>query len=224
MSTSHYHGHRERLRNRLMKDSRQLADYEILELLLGLVVPRRDMKPLAKELLERCKTLRGVFQVDPEQLRGLEGFGPSLESFWVLMRELRARQAEAPVLERPVLKSPQAVAELAISRLGSNLKEEFWLALVDNKNGLIGWEGLALGTGDQSADYPREVLALALERKASGIIMVHNHPGGDLSPSKQDVDLTRRIVRAAQELNVRMLDHLIVTESGFFSFQSQALL
>jgi len=224
MSTSHYHGHRERLRNRLMKDSRQLADYEILELLLGLVVPRRDMKPLAKELLERCKTLRGVFQVDPEQLRGLEGFGPSLESFWVLMRELRARQAEAPVLERPVLKSPQAVAELAISRLGSNLKEEFWLALVDNKNRLIGWERLSLGTVDQTAVYPREVLALALERKASGIIMVHNHPGGDLSPSKQDVDLTRRIVRAAQELNVRMLDHLIVTESGFFSFQSQALL
>lgn len=201
-----------------------MADYEILELLLGQVVARRDMKPLAKELLARYKSIRGVLSASVEELRTIEGFGPALEAHWVLLRELRARFEESALVERPALNSPQAVADLAIARLGGSKAEEFWIALVDNKNRLIGWERLSQGTVDQTAVYPREVLALALERKASGIIMVHNHPGGDPKPSKQDIALTKRIVRTAQELSIRMLDHLVVTENDYFSFQSQALL
>ena len=220
----HYHGHRARLRERLTKDPRQLADYEILELLLGHVVPRRDTKPLAKELLTRFGGIRGVFLAREEELRAVEGFGPALKTFWVLLRECRARFNEAPIRERTVLGSPSEVADLAIARLGPSASEEFWLALVDNKNRLMAWEQVSRGTVDQAPVYPREVLSLALTHKASGIILVHNHPGGDPKPSPQDVEQTKRINRAAQDLGVRLLDHLIVTETDFFSFQSQGML
>jgi len=98
------------------------------------------------------------------------------------------------------------------------------MALVDNKNRLIGWEQVSKGTVDQTAVYPREVLALALTRKASGIILVHNHPGCDVKPSIQDVELTKRIKNAAREIDVRVLDHLVVTENSYFSFQSEGML
>jgi DNA repair protein RadC len=220
----HYHGHRERLRARLRSDPKLLADYEILELVLAYAIPRRDTKPLAKELLARYSTLRGVFLARPEELRKVEGFGPALEAFWVLLREVRARYDEAPLRERVVLDSPRVVADLAMARLGPAVSEEFWLALVDNKNRLMAWERVSQGTVDQAPVYPREVLGKALEHKASGIIMVHNHPGGDPRPSSQDVELTRRISRVARDLGVRLLDHLIVTENDYFSFQSQGML
>ncbi len=111
-----------------------------------------------------------------------------------------------------------------MARLGSLEDEEFWVALVDNKNRLVGWEQVSRGTVDQTAVYPREVLALALLRKASGMILVHNHPGSDPKPSRQDVELTKRIVTAAREVEVRILDHLVVTEKSYFSFQSEGML
>jgi len=184
----HYHGHRERLRAKLLQDSRQLADYEILELILGMALVRQDTKPLAKELLARFKTFRGVFLAKPEELRALDGFGPSLDVFWRLLREFRARFDEAPLTERQILSSPALVADLAKTRIGFLSAEEFWVAMVDNKNRLMAWERVSKGTVDQAAVYPREVLSLALERKASGIILVHNHPGGDPAPSRADID------------------------------------
>lgn len=220
----HYHGHRERLREKLRRDSTTLADYELLELVLGLVHRRKDTKPLAKLLLQRFKNMRGVFSAQPEELRTIKDFGPSLESFWQLLAELKARIDEAPVTSKVVFSSPRVVADVAMARLGDRTSEEFWVALVDNKNRLMAWERLSKGTVDQAPVYPREVLGLALERKASGIVMVHNHPGGDPRPSAADIELTRRIGRVAEELGVRMLDHLIVAESEYFSFQSQGML
>lgn len=137
---------------------------------------------------------------------------------------MRARFDEADVQERVVLDSPSSVARLAMARLGSAASEEFWLALVDVKNRLMAWEQVSQGTVDQAAVYPREVLGLALERKAGGIIMVHNHPGGDPTPSPQDKDLTHRIQRASRDLGVRLLDHIIVTENDYYSFQTNGLL
>lgn len=224
MSKPHYHGHRGRLRERLNRDTRQLADYEVLELLLGYVIRRGDTKPLAKELLARHKTLRGVFLADPAEFREIEGFGPATEEFWLLWRELWARMHEAPVQERVVIQSPQEVAALAKARLGPNRREEFWVAMVDNKNRLLAWERVSQGTVDQTIVFPREVFTRALELKASGIVLVHNHPGGDPRPSTQDVELTRRMVRAAGDLGVRVLDHLIVTDRAFYSFQQEGML
>lgn len=220
----HYLGHRRRLKDRLMDNPRALADYEVLELILGYVNVRRDNKPLAKELLGRFDSLRGALSARMEELRDVPGFGPGAEEFLTLWREAWARFHEQPVRDRVVCNSPEIVAEMARARIGTREHEEFWMALVDTKNRLIGWEQVSRGTVDQAAVYPREVLAVALRHQASGMILVHNHPGADPRPSVQDVEFTRRIKGAAREVDIRLLDHLVVTENRFYSFQSEGML
>jgi DNA repair protein RadC len=220
----HYLGHRRRLKDRLVENPQALADYEVLELILGYVNVRRDNKPLAKELLQRFGSLRGALTARLEELRDVPGFGPGAEEFLTLWHEAWARFHEQPVRDRAVLNTPDIVAEMARARIGSREREEFWMALVDNKNRLIGWEQVSKGTVDQAAVYPREVLSVALRHKASGMILVHNHPGADPRPSVQDVDFTRRIKSAAREVDIRVLDHLVVTENRYYSFQSEGML
>jgi DNA repair protein RadC len=220
----HYLGHRRRLKDRLMENPRALADYEVLELVLGYVNVRRDNKPLAKELLRRFGSLRGALSARMEELRDVPGFGPGAEEFINLWREAWARFHEQPLRDRVVFNSPEIVAEMARARIGIREHEEFWMALVDTKNRLIGWEQVSKGTVDQAAVYPREVLSVALRHKASGMILVHNHPGADPRPSAQDVEFTRRIKSAAREVDIRVLDHLVVTENRFYSFQSEGMI
>lgn len=207
-----------------MENPRALADYEVLELLLGYVTVRRDTKPLAKELVARFGSLRGVFLARMGELRDMPGLGPGVMEFLTLWREAWARFHEQPLRDRVVFSSPDMVAEAAKARIGAVEHEEFWLAMVDNKNRVIGWEQVSKGTVDQAAVYPREVLAAALASKASGIVLVHNHPGSDPKPSLQDVEFTRRIKQAARELDIRVLDHLVVTENRYFSFQAEGML
>jgi len=220
----HYLGHRQRLREKLVSEPKALADYELIELLLGQVLPRRDTKPLAKDLVARFGSLRGVLTARPEALMEVSGFGESLAGHWALLAEAFARMGEAPVREKQIFSGPEVVAAAARARIGHLAVEEFWVALVDNKNRLMAWERVGKGTVDETPVYPREVLALALRHQASGLILAHNHPGGDPSPSIQDRDLTRRIAHSAKELGLRVLDHLIVAESGHFSFQDAGLL
>lgn len=224
MDKPHYHGHRERLRERLLREPRGLADYEVLELLLARTLPRQDTKPLAKELLSKFGTLRGVLYAPEAQLSEVKGFGASLVASWALYREFWARMNEPSASRREILSGPDMVAEGAKARFGTKGIEEFWIALVDNKNRVIAWECVSRGTVDQTAVYPREVLALALRHQASGMILVHNHPGGNPTPSEEDVRLTLRIKRAADELGVRLLDHLVVTEREHYSFQGHGML
>lgn len=224
MEKPHYHGHRLRLRERLAREPRSLADYEVLELLLARTLPRQDTKPLAKELLARFGTLRGVLYAPDAQLAEIKGFGDALLSSWALYREVWARMNEPSASRREVLDDPDRVAEGAKARFGTKGVEEFWVALVDNRNRVRAWECVSKGTVDQTQVYPREVLALALRHEASGMILVHNHPGGDPSPSDEDIRMTMRIKRVAQEMGVRLLDHLVVAEERHFSFQAQGLL
>jgi len=220
----HYIGHRKRLKERFRQDQSSLADYEMLELLLGYALPRRDTKPLAKELLQRFGSLKGAFTARAEELREVEGFGPGLELFWGIWQEFGARLQEAPLRNREALCTPEAVAEMACSRLGFEPVESFWAAMVDNKNRLISFIQVSQGTVDQAAVYSREILALALKWQASGIILVHNHPGGDPTPSIQDKDLTYRVQKAAKEVGLRVLDHLVVAEDRYYSFQDRGVL
>ncbi len=223
-SAPHYLGHRQRLRERLLSEPKALADYELLELLLGQVLPRRDTKPLAKALVAHFGSLREVIQAAPEALCAVQGFGEALAGHWALISEVFARLGEAPVRERQVFSGPELVAEAARARIGHLPVEEFWVALVDNKNRLMAWERVGRGTVDETTVYPREVLTLALKHQASGVILAHNHPGGDPKPSQADLELTRRINRAAQELGLRVLDHLVVCQGSHFSFQEAGLL
>ena len=224
MSAPHQTGHRARLKARLKKDAVQLADYEILELLLGCVVLRRDTKALAKALLQRFDTMRGVLDAHPDELMSLEGFGPSLGLFWRLLRELMARYEEAPARRREVLCTPDAVARIARARLAACPHEELWIALTDHGNRLIAWERLRRGTVGQVAFTPREVLETALLHKASNIILVHNHPGGNARPSGPDLRLTGELAGLASALGITLVDHVVVTEDACYSLERDTLL
>ena len=216
-ATSVHSGHRARLRARLEREPLAVADYEVLEMLLGYGLPRRDTKPLAKELLARFGSLRGVLDARPGELEQTSGFGAGLQAFWRLLREVLARYEESPVRQRETLASPEAVARMARNRLAGCSHEECWLALVDTRNRLIAWERLSRGGVADVPLQPRDVLEVALIRKASGIILVHNHPGGSLEPSRSDMALTEELQRLAPCMGLRFLDHVIVTEGACYS-------
>ncbi len=220
----HYHGHRGRLRARLLDAPEKLADYEVLEILLGYVLIRRDTKPIAKEMLARFASLQGLLAARPHELLEIPGVGESVVSFIALLREFLARHAESPLRHRELLCSPETVAAMARQRLGKYTHEEMWAAFVDNKNRLISWERAAKGTVDCTVIYPRDIMERALTLKATGFFLVHNHPGGDPTPSGADVELTNRIQRASQTLLLRFIDHVIVTEKSCFSMMSDGLL
>ncbi|MFP4586982.1 MAG: RadC family protein [Desulfohalobiaceae bacterium] len=220
----HYVGHRKRLKQKLLENSQFLEDYEILELLLGYGLPRKDTKPLAKELLGRFDSLKGVFHAKPQELRQVPGLGQGLEVFWLLLQEFWARLGREQLPRKEALSSPLAVLEAVRRRIGFSSKESFWVALVDNKNRLLDLACVSQGTVDQACIYPREIFRPALEVEASGIILVHNHPGGDPRPSVQDKELTSRLQDTGQRLGLRVLDHLIVAEDSYYSFKEQGLL
>ena len=210
-------GHRARLRARLEQEPLSVADYEVLELLLGLAIVRKDTKLLAHALLDRFKTIRGVLDARPDELRQIHGFGPSLMSLWKLIREILARYAAAEVGVRKELSSPQDVVAMARARLANLPNEESWIALVDAQNRLLFWNRLQKGSISSVSMSTRDVLEVALVNKASGIILIHNHPGGNPKPSGADIDFTKELVKLAPHLNLRLLDHIIVTAGDCYS-------
>lgn len=220
----HHHGHRSRLRDRLLRDSTSLADYEILELVLGLAQTRRDTKPLAKELLRVFGNLRGVMSARPEELLHVTGFSSGTLALWNLLRELMARHAESPVREREVIRHPRQIENMARLRLAGCSHEEIWAALLDRGNHFLAWLRLSEGTVNASSLHIRNLLEQVLAHKATGIILVHNHPGGSNKPSPADVSVTRSVHLAAQIMSVTLLDHLVLGETECYSFRDDGLL
>ena len=214
----HYLGHRQRLKDKLADTPRGLADYEILELVLASVLPRQDTKPLAKELIGRFGSLKGAIMARPDQLIEIPGIGPAVRSQWMLLQELLARLGEAGTRRGASLSDPREVARAAMARMGNKGVEEFWVLFLDTKNRIIEWRQMARGTVDATPVFPREIMAAALRLEAANIILAHNHPGGDPSPSRDDVLLTDMIKEAAAGLNIIVLDHVIVTDTDYYSF------
>lgn len=216
-STEDVQGHRARLRARLELEPLSVADYEIMELILGLSLKRKDTKPLAKELIKRFGGLRGALDARPDELLQVPGFGPGLMALWRLLRELMARHALEPLRTHLVLVNSQSVAEMARPRLAHLSHEESWLALVDAQNRLTSWERVRRGSISSIAIEPRDILEIALTRKANGAILVHNHPGGNPTPSQADIALTNEIQSLASRLGLRFLDHVIITSGDCYS-------
>ena len=217
-------GHRERLRARFQSAPESLVDYEILEMLLGHVLLRRDTKPIAKAMLERFGSLRGVLQARPGELDDIPDIGPGVRTFLALLHEFMSRIAESPLRQREVLVTPEEVAAMARQRLGGMGHEEIWIAYVDNQNRLIHWERASKGTVNATSLFPRDVMERALSLKATGLIMVHNHPGGSPLPTGSDLELTKRMEYAAGTLNIRLIDHVIVTENLCYSIMTDGIL
>ncbi len=224
MDKPHYHGHRQRLRKRLSKDSTALADYELLELLLALTLPRQDTKPLAKVLLDRFGSLRSVLYAPTVQLREIKGFGPATEVAWTLLTELWARMQEERMCGKEVFSQPAIIADAARARFGTEPTEELWAVFMDSQNRAFAWEKIASGSVSHASAQPRDVISPALKHEAARVVLVHNHPGASAWPSADDKIFTQAVVRAGQGVNIEVVDHIIVTELDYFSFHEDGLL
>jgi DNA repair protein RadC len=200
-----------------------LPDYELLELLLFYAIDRIDTKPLAKRLLERFGTVGDVFAAEPAQLREFEIDQRTLVMFRAV-REAGRRLAERKVKDMPVLTNWQQLLDYCHAALAHEKTEQFRILFLDRKNVLIADETQQRGTIDHTPVYPREVVKRALEHGAAALILVHNHPSGDPKPSRDDIEMTNEIRRAAEALGIAIHDHLVIGRKGHASFRSLGLL
>jgi DNA repair protein RadC len=218
-------GHRERLRARFMKGGADaMPDYELLELTLFAAVPRRDTKPLAKALLLRFGSFAEVIAAPPARLKEVKGVGDTVVHHLKIVEAAAHRLAKTRVINRPVLSSWTALLDYCTAAMARVPHEEFRVLFLDRKNVLIADEEQAKGTVDHTPVYPREIIKRALELSASAIILVHNHPSGDPSPSKADIAMTREVASAAKMMGITVHDHLVIGRAGHASFKSLGLL
>ncbi|AZU03539.1 DNA repair protein RadC [Glycocaulis alkaliphilus] len=221
----HYHGHRDRLRTRFAEaGGKGLADYEILELILFRAIPQRDVKPLAKDLLTRFGDIGRVCAARPDQLTEIKGVSEKVALELNLFQEVATRIAREQVSGRAVISSWSALLDYVRTALQNASTEEFRVLFLDKKNRLLADEFRARGTVDHAPVYPREVIKRAIALDASAIILVHNHPSGDPTPSQADIDMTRRVVEIGRPLSIVVHDHLVVGRDHVASFKQLGLM
>ncbi|MHB9138597.1 MAG: RadC family protein [Victivallaceae bacterium] len=217
-------GHRERLRKKYLQTGiSSLHDYEQLELLLTFVIARKDVKPVAKSLLKTFKTFSGVFDAPIEELRNVEGIGENTALMLKLVKDLCGKYLEDRALGTDVVANPAAVIDFARMALSGLKNETFMIIYLNVKNHIIDYEA-SHGTVDYAAVYPRNIIQGALRRNATAIILVHNHPSGHCDPSKEDITLTSTVKTACKTVNITLLDHIIVSKSGYTSLAEKHLI
>jgi DNA repair protein RadC len=221
----HYLGHRQRLRERFLSvGGAAMQDYELLELALMLAIPQKDVKPLAKSLIEQFGSFAGVIAADPAALARVSGVKDNTVAALKLIEAAAVRLARAEVAEKPLIGSWNALIDYCRVAMARAAIEQFRVLFLDRKNRLIADEVQQTGTVDHTPVYPREIVKRALELGASALILVHNHPSGDPTPSRADIEMTKEVGKAAATLGLQLHDHLIVGRSGHTSFKSQGLL
>lgn len=222
---AHYHGHRDRLRARYRDHGdTALADYEILELLLFRLIPRRDTKPIAKALLERFGTLAGVFGASPALLQEVKGIGEAVAFDLKLISTVAHRTLKSELKGKQVLASWSSVIDYCHAAMAHETREQFRILFLDKRNALIADEVQQTGTVDHTPVYPREVVKRALELSATALILVHNHPSGDPTPSRADIEMTKMIIDTAKPLGITVHDHIIIGKDGHASLKGLRLI
>lgn len=218
-------GHRIRLRSRFMSGgAAAVADYELLELVLFRAIPRRDVKPVAKRLIDRFGGFAGAISAEPNRLREIDGLGEAAIVELKIVEAAAQALAMGRRLGKPLLTDGDEAVAHCRALMAHKTVEEFRVLFLDRKNRLIAEEAQARGTVDQVAVYPRAVVKRALELDASALIIAHNHPSGDPTPSKADVAMTRQIAAAAKAVGVELHDHLVIGAEKAVSFRAQGLL
>jgi DNA repair protein RadC len=220
-----YLGHRRRLRERFLNGGDgALADYELLELLLCQAQPRVDMKPAAKALLKRFGSFAGVMAAAPAQLQEVDGVGPAAAVIIKVVQASALRMAQQELVRRDVIGSWKKLLDYCRMRMAEEKTEQFRLLFLDNKNAVIADEEQQRGTVNHTPVYPREVVKRALELGASAIILVHNHPSGDPTPSEDDIAMTKEVAAAAEKLGIAVHDHIVIGRKGHASLRSMGYL
>jgi DNA repair protein RadC len=221
----HYHGHRERLRGRFHGAGPDaLSDYELLEMVLFTAQPRRDMKPLAKTLLKKFGSFAEVIHAPEGRLREVIGVGDVTITQLKLIAAAASRIAKGQLEQRTMLSSWNDVIHYCRTSMAFADKEQFRILFLDKRNQLIADEVQQIGTVDHTPVYPREVIKRALELSATAIILVHNHPSGDPTPSQADIHMTKAIIDIAAPLGISVHDHIIVGKNGHASLKGMKLI
>ncbi|HJD55280.1 MAG TPA: DNA repair protein RadC [Rickettsia endosymbiont of Pyrocoelia pectoralis] len=225
IDVSHYIGHRKRTKERFINaGATHFSDYELLELLLFSAIPRKDVKPLAKKLLDNFKTITDLVNLDKDRLLSIKGTNENLYINFAIIRELINRVLKQKIINKNIIASWGSLIDYLKINMGNMRLEQFRVLFLNKKNILIADEILSQGTIDQAAVYPREIIKRALFNEASSIILVHNHPSGSPEPSKSDVDTTNKIVETCQTVNIVVHDHVIISNNKYYSFKSNMLL
>ena len=218
-------GHRERLRERFRKGGADaVPDYELLELLLFRAIPRRDVKPLAKALIQHFGSFAETISAPEERLAGVPGLGEAAVTELKIVRAAALRLMAGEVRKRPVLASWSELVAYCRAAMAFEAKEQFRVLFLDKRNHLIADEVQQRGTVDHTPVYVREIVKRALELSSTALILVHNHPSGDPTPSRADIDMTKTIVATAKPLGILVHDHLIIGKEGHLSFRSKGLI
>ncbi|MER9234257.1 DNA repair protein RadC [Mesorhizobium sp. M0622] len=220
----HYLGHRDRLRERFAAGPNTLPDYELLELLLFRLIPRADTKPVAKALLARFGTLAEVLGAPVERLQEVKGIGPAVALELKVVAATAQRMARGEIAGRELLSTWTQVLEYCRSVMAFEEREQFRILFLDKKNALIADEVQQVGTVDHTPVYPREVVRRALELSATAIILAHNHPSGDPTPSRADIEMTKLIIETAKPLGIAVHDHIIIGRKGHSSMKGLLLI
>lgn len=221
----HYVDHRKRLRERFQKaGAKGLHDYELLELLLTYAIPRRDVKPLAKNLIQRFGSFSGVLDATQRELEEVPEMGPISATLIRLTKELFGAYLAEKMKHRDLLTSPQTAVEFARVKLAGHPHEAFMVLYLNTKNEVIEYESIHEGTVDRAVVYPRRIIESALAHHAAGLILVHNHPSGHPEPSEEDKRLTHAVAEAARTMDIRVVDHVVVGKHDYVSFVEEGLL
>jgi DNA repair protein RadC len=215
----------ERPRERLFKlGSEALSAQEILALILGRGIKGESVMVTSQKLISRFGNLRGVANASIEELAETKGIGPAkasqIKAALELSKRLESDVGEEP---KPIFKSPEDVATVMRSKLKGKKKEHFWVVCLDTRNRLIDWKQVSMGSLDTSIVHPREVFKEAVSASAASVIFVHNHPSGDPEPSKEDIELTKRLVKAGEIIGIDVLDHIIVCDKSYLSLKAKNL-
>lgn len=221
-----YEGHRERIRQKYLQGGYSaFLEYEILELLLTYAIPIKDTKPMAKELIEKFGNLDGVVMASIDELMSVKGIKQNSAIFLKLLGDTFKYLYRGDMKRDGIhLRDKESLLKYLRSDIGFSSREEFKVIFLNNFNILVGSETLFVGTIDKSAVYPREILEKVIQYKAKGVIFAHNHPSGNLRPSKQDIQITEHMQEVLEMIDVKLLEHIIITKDGYFSFLQEGLI
>jgi DNA repair protein RadC len=221
----HYLGHRERLRKKfLISGFDNLADYEILELVLMYVLPRKDVKILSKEMINRFGSLKQVFDADIDDLKQIKSISDYSAGFLLFLKKFTSLYLSLDIKGRDIVSSPSKVKDYLVSILSGEKIEKIYAIILNSQNMVTDCLEIEKGTVNKSLLMPRKIAEIALKYKAVSIIIAHNHPGGSLNPSQNDIDITGAVKKSLEAIEVSLLDHIVIANNNYFSFREYSLI